>query len=526
MGVDRSIEIEGLARVMTPPEGPPEDAHWWPVVLAECAAMERLDIPFFAAAAKSATLELDDGSTVADCLEEPSADLVLRRVRELSRADMARQLGFIAGSLHAESVRHDVSLPAAGSVDLVESSGGSTSLVEAAIRIAEEVSQGAVRTTEPTDAATWIAPQYLPRYERYQLQPVGYDLHSGACGPALFLAAVDKVTGRERHRALVLEALSPVRDALTYDPSRFAVAVGTGGATGLGSLVYVLTKVAGLINEPSLLGDAARASALLDAERIAHAPLDVFSGLAGEILGLLALHEAAPDPVLVARADECAQRLLETAQPATAGGSAWATMQGRMLTGFSHGAAGIAYALLRLSAITGNPDHRRAGIEAIRYEDLLLDIAAGNWPDLRDDQQPAYRANWCHGAPGIGLARAGTLDLLDTEPVRRDIDIAVQTTLQLDQHGPDHLCCGNLGHAECLLTIGEQCGRPDLVAEARQRTCRVADRAAATENTFRLQTSLPRKVQMPGFFMGMSGIGYALLRTARPDLLPSVLLWR
>jgi lantibiotic modifying enzyme len=36
---------------------------------------------------------------------------------------------------------------------------------------------------------------------------------------------------------------------------------------------------------------------------------------------------------------------------------------------------------------------------------------------------------------------------------------------------------------------------------------------------------LPRSVYQPGFFQGMAGIGYALLRLAHPDLLPSVLLW-
>jgi lantibiotic modifying enzyme len=36
---------------------------------------------------------------------------------------------------------------------------------------------------------------------------------------------------------------------------------------------------------------------------------------------------------------------------------------------------------------------------------------------------------------------------------------------------------------------------------------------------------LPRQVDNPGFFQGKAGIGYELLRMARPDLLPSVLLW-
>jgi lantibiotic modifying enzyme len=30
----------------------------------------------------------------------------------------------------------------------------------------------------------------------------------------------------------------------------------------------------------------------------------------------------------------------------------------------------------------------------------------------------------------------------------------------------------------------------------------------------------------PGFFQGLSGIGYALLRLAKPDRYPNVLLWQ
>jgi lantibiotic modifying enzyme len=36
---------------------------------------------------------------------------------------------------------------------------------------------------------------------------------------------------------------------------------------------------------------------------------------------------------------------------------------------------------------------------------------------------------------------------------------------------------------------------------------------------------LPKQVDNPSFFQGTAGIGYELLRMARPDLLPSVLLW-
>ena len=50
---------------------------------------------------------------------------------------------------------------------------------------------------------------------------------------------------------------------------------------------------------------------------------------------------------------------------------------------------------------------------------------------------------------------------------------------------------------------------------------RRAERAGA----FALHPLLPAGAFSPGLFQGSAGIGYALLRLARPDLVPSVLLW-
>jgi lantibiotic modifying enzyme len=38
--------------------------------------------------------------------------------------------------------------------------------------------------------------------------------------------------------------------------------------------------------------------------------------------------------------------------------------------------------------------------------------------------------SWCHGATGIGLARLGSLAILDTPDVRQEIAIALKTTLK------------------------------------------------------------------------------------------------
>jgi len=108
------------------------------------------------------------------------------------------------------------------------------------------------------------------------------------------------------------------------------------------------------------------------------------------------------------------------------------------LSGLSHGSAGIALALLQLAALTGEERFRTAAKEAIRYERKLFSSEAGNWLDLRDqnkevqpegDSAAKFMTAWCHGAPGIGLARLISLPYLDDETVQFEIKTAVETTL-------------------------------------------------------------------------------------------------
>jgi lantibiotic modifying enzyme len=200
------------------------------------------------------------------------------------------------------------------------------------------------------------------------------------------------------------------------------------------------------------------------------------------------------------------------------------TDDGRRTTGFSHGTAGIAYALLRLYEHTRDARFFEAAEEAIAYEDTQYSPENRNWVEFREPGEPAYQWQWCHGAPGIGLARVGGLDVLDTEQVREDIELAVQTTVEFGVRGVDHPCCGNLGRAELLLSAGRRLARPDLEEAARANAWRVVSRAERTGG-FVLHSMLPKQVDNPGFFQGKAGIGYELLRMARPDLLPSVLLW-
>ncbi len=93
----------------------------------------------------------------------------------------------------------------------------------------------------------------------------------------------------------------------------------------------------------------------------------------------------------------------------------------------SHGAAGFAYALAALAAASGRDAFAQAAAECIAFEDSSYDGAHKNWPDLRGSA-PAWPCQWCHGAPGIGLARLATRQrgIMDAAMLTADIGHAVE----------------------------------------------------------------------------------------------------
>ncbi len=522
-GADRSIQLELLSRAVVPSE---ERPRWWPLVAAEQRALEHADIPFFTAPTSSDGLEVLPGRTIEACFAEPSFDLVLARLTALDEEDLERQVAFTEGVLYAHGARDARGAPAADvapvSADTAEPPS-TERLLARAMAIAGELRTRAIRA--PDGSAAWIGPQYLAQAERFQFQPLGHDLYGGACGVAVFLAAAAKIAGRAGYRELALGAVQPLRRELRTRGDRLARDVGIGGAAGLGGVVYALTRMADLVDDSSLLEDAKQIALLITAERIAaDTSLDVIDGSAGAILGLCALYDVTGDQEVAERAMACGGHLLTARTASGAVYRAWATVDGKLLAGFSHGAAGIAYALLRLYELTRDPALLQAAREAIAYERSVFSPEAGNWPDFRPDDEPAFLTRWCHGAAGIGLARLGGLAVLDTPEIRRDIDIALETTRRHGLERVDHLCCGNLGRAEVLLAAGLRLSRRDLREAAEARAAQAVT-GAEQAGPVSLHPLPPGGVYSPGFFQGEAGIGYELLRLAHPDVLPSVLLW-
>src|SRR5262249_45455045 len=297
------------------------------------------------------------------------------------------------------------------------------------------------------------------------------------------------------------------------------------GATGLGSLIYAFAVMAQYLEDGALRADAHAATALVTNELVAaDKRLDVIGGSAGAILALLRLYRDSGCDDVLARATKCGEHLLAQPRVGAEGRRSWSG-QGigpQPINGMSHGAAGFAYALALLAQVTGREDFARAASECIAFENASYDANRRNWPDLRQVAK-IWPSQWCHGAPGIGLARIATAQRseLDAKPLLTDAANALDGAERGWPQALDTLCCGTLGAIEFLRAAASAFGRAGLRDLAARRLAAVVEAAASAGD---YQWGAGKRQFNLGLFRGLAGVGYTCLRQVDAAL-PNVLIW-
>jgi len=321
------------------------------------------------------------------------------------------------------------------------------------------------------DRCNWIGSsmEFIDHTWAATARSFGPDLYSGTSGIALFLGRLFEVTGvvQFRKTAAGAQAISPSHDL----PAIARLGFYSGGA----GIAHVLTELGGSLDRADWIARGLQIIEELAKTDSDQDGIDVISGSAGAIPLFLHIYARSKLPVAMDLALRHGARLLKIAQRQKIGW-AWDTLPGvtRPLTGFSHGAGGIAWSLLELHAATGQAAFRQGGIEGLRYEQQWFDPTTENWPDFRDHaamtmpgmpapRGPVFSTAWCHGSPGIGLSRLRAWQLTSDSSYLGQANAAIRSTLR-SLSGPASfyssqcLCHGSLGNAELLLAACEMLG--------------------------------------------------------------------
>jgi hypothetical protein len=372
---------------------------------------------------------------------------------------------------------------------------------------------------------------------------VDESLFAGSTGIALFFVALAGYTGQPAHRAAA-EASTRwlVAHAQRVAPANVSFFSGRTGVVYLCIKLFELTGQAKHRRWATIVAQAIRPHLLRG-----NGSPDLLGGDAGNLLVVAHLYQLTGRrswlPVLAAGL----RRLVRYARPGRQG-LKWNYHPASLdsPTGLSHGASGIAHALLELSRSLGaSPALRWLAGQALRYEAQYYRPAPGTWLSLRTHAacptNPATLrlaparlllgggtlAGWAHGVAGFTLVRLRAAALKLSSDYQQEAAAGLRRVRHyLARRPPPHadytLCAGLGGLAEVLLVAA---GPPPLQAQALAQARQLAQAAVAQRQALGYYAA-PGGQGHAGddLLTGQAGLGYLLLRVLAPDKTASVLL--
>ena len=491
------------------------------VVEAERQDMWLNDIPRFMMKPGKPHLWTASKEKIANVWQQTPIDLMREKLKSFGPKDRLRQAWLAEKTLGTLALRKSTG----GYRDYKVSYGSAPLSTEAILSEAKNVADrlcdlsfsaadGSVAwmTCSPAGTRQWV------------YQEMENDLYNGLPGLCLFFAYLASATGEDRYSDISKGAWKTVaRHAQTPAPYSNK----PGAFTGWGGLLYAAHHLSCLWSDKKILDDILcrlpKPECLLAADQ----EFDLIGGSAGFVASALNLVEAGYSE-LIDHCTACGDHLLKTAIE-TPDGIGWRldAAGNEPLGGFSHGAAGIAWSLLRLAKVTNEKRFRDAAMKALRYDRSLYSSHEGNWRDVREGMRPGeteltdshFVVAWCHGAPGIGLSRLLLKDILEDSLLDDEIALAFAKTLSSGFGSNHSLCHGDLGNME-FLTKAAKAGLGGMpVAECDKLIAGIV--ASGQENGWRC--GFPPGTEPLGLMVGLAGIGYGLLKLAKWDLLPSIL---
>jgi len=360
----------------------------------------------------------------------------------------------------------------------------------------------------------------------------GAELYSGTSGIALFLARLHNLRPdpllAQTARGAIAQALSRADDL--PPEMRHALYAGWIG------IALALLDCAQLLDDRQFKRDALRLVDRQLGHELDPMSLDIIGGAAGAISGLCAIDRRLGSDRFLDEARRLGEHLLTHAHR-SGGGWSWTTMPPmgsapqKDLAGYSHGAAGIALALLDLHRRTNDARFLEGALGGFAYERACFSHEHHNWPDFRsfaspNPQQLGYSLAWCHGAPGIGLSRLRAFTLTGDETYKQEAEAAITGTyrplMMASQADNYSLCHGLGGNAELFILAA------DVLDDERYRTAAesVGDRGIQSIHLNR--NPWPCGVlgggESPSLLLGTAGIGYFYLRLYDSAAVSSILL--
>ena len=500
------------------------------IVGAEIAEMLRGDIPYFTLNTSKKSLFGNDGATeFTGYFEETSIERLKKKVAKMSSQQMEEQKRFIRISLtdlnKSEKDMSVFSFDGASSKDEYADHG----VIEIAVEKIVNELLNSVKWGAKKEDANWLGISIIGESENpfWNIQPLNNYLYDGVAGIAIFLRAYAKVFNTSKYNDLsdaVENNLFMYTKEILEDGS--ISNVNTGAFSGEAGIVYTYLLLYEMTGNKLYLNFAEKHAAIVGREVINDTSYDLMFGNAGALLVLIQLYKHTNNAIYLKMAESAGEKLIIAQEKKENQLGGWiGSASKNALSGFSHGAAGIVYALSKLWENTKNSNAYQSILLGLEFERNLYDDSHKNWIDRRNktkdeiEKYGCFMTAWCHGAAGILLGRTKIYNILPKElskSIKDEINIAIQTTLKNGMSNNPCLCHGSLGNTEIIMEYARLSEDESLLQYCKNIRRDISKYICKDEYNFGRDYLYGYKI--PGFMTGIAGMGYSLLRDIDKDL--------
>jgi hypothetical protein len=365
----------------------------------------------------------------------------------------------------------------------------------------------------------WPTPFYIS-LDEYEFRG-SYDLFNGNCGIVLFFLKLYQFDGDADHLRIVNKAMHRILNADgVLNPKFFAL------YTGLGGVIYTCLKVFEATGNV-FYKEKALELTLKNQRQLATGLLktDLLSGYSGNLLMLTLLYNYTADVNVLKMVNFLIDRLITEAR-ISGHGLKWDYSSSKKaydsMTGFSHGASGIAWVLMQVGQYFNAAGLIYLAKEALKYEMQYFHKPAKNWldlrlgphrlnkPDVHDWKLETFLPEmtdvnaWAHGAAGIGLSRQMALQMTKEKKYEEDCKNVLERCL----HDLE-----KLNRTDFTLVSG-YCGMIPFLLNCKMESqiVFILDQARKLhQKTRSFNTYVSCGVDDHGLLSGKSGIGYIIL---------------
>lgn len=489
------------------------------IIPSEIKDLRNGDIPYFSSELFTSDIVDSMGKRHVNFMDIPVSSLVIEKIESLSEEKRDWQIRYIRQALAKPIKRWELK---SKKIDysIMQPVESNTATVISEAKHIESMIRTAAYIHESGEDMNWIDIS-ISSASQWYIHPMDSSLYDGVLGPALFYAALYHITGENEYLHFLKMSMRSSEKYL----SRYSVKESLSAFSGYASMAYVYYYV-GTVTKQDFYKRESVSLIKKCAEQIrTDKMLDIVGGCAGTLIVSLRIYEKNGGPELLDMAVSCGEKLIEEAIELPKG-LGWKTAigGGGCLAGMSHGCAGMAWALLELYKHTNDNRYKDYAQRAIVYENSLYVKEDNNWMDMRNRENRVKRGfpepvHWCHGAAGIGISRAMCYAIMPESGLKQDTQNAIQKTLEAGFGGSDCLCHGSMGSIDLLLTASIIFENNDYRIMAEKISYDLIQRARQDQ----WYSGVPQKFNSMGLMVGLSGIGYELLRVYSPAKIPSVL---